>query len=205
MENEQVEEMKAIKELEAERIVREFLIHIGENPDREGLKDTPKRVVKMWGELYRGYNEPEPSITTFKNGSDGIVNDEMIGDTGSFNSWCEHHTALFTGTYWFAYIPHPKGKLIGLSKVARVVDHFSSRLQIQERLTHQIVDYLWNVLNHDKYPPLGMALVLEAEHSCKFLRGVKKKGKMRTTKLVGVFKKEHETRQEFLGWVRDER
>lgn len=196
---------KKLNEKDGEEIVRLFLKYIGENPDREGLKDTPKRVVKMWHELYRGYTEQPPKITVFNNGSDGIVYDEMICDTGTFNSHCEHHSVLFTGRYWLAYIPHPKGKLIGLSKVARVVDHFSSKLQIQERLTHQIVDYIWNELNKDKNPPLGMALIMEAEHFCKSLRGVKKKGKMRTTKLVGVFKKEQGPRDEFLSWVRDER
>ena len=194
--------------IKAEELVKQLLILIGEDPERQGLYETPHRVVKMWKEIYGGYNPKNfPKITIFNNGQDGIVYDEMIHDFGEFNSFCEHHMINFFGKYYFAYIPHPKGKLIGLSKVARLVDYYSARLQVQERLTTQIIDGLWNFLCDKKvckYPPLGMGLVLEAEHLCKSMRGAKKKGKMRTTVLRGVFKTEHATRQEFLDWVNHE-
>ena len=196
------------KETKEEAIVM-LLEMIGENPKREGLIDTPKRVVKMWKELFRGYDKEQiPKVTVFNNGHDGIVYDEMITDEGNFYSQCEHHMVTFHGNYYFAYIPNPKGKLIGLSKVARVVDYFSAKLQVQERLTHEIVEYLWEILcdkNVCEYPPLGMALMMEAEHLCKSMRGVKKKGKMRTTKLKGIIKEDIKARTEFLGWVNNQK
>jgi GTP cyclohydrolase IA len=191
--------------MDKEQIVKQMLEAIGEDSTREGLVDTPKRVVRMWDELFRGYKLSPPELTTFNNGDDGIVYDEMVMDAGSFHSFCEHHMLpIVNGWYHFAYIPHSKGKIIGLSKVARVVDYFSSRLQIQERLTHQIVDYIWNTLCNDnkcEYKPIGMGLVMDANHLCKSIRGVKKDGLMRTTKLVGVFKDDDSTRSEFMSWV----
>lgn len=187
---------------ELEDIVRQFLIGIGENPDREGLRDTPLRVAKMWKEIFRGYDKSQvPKVTVFNNGSDGIVYDEMITDTGDFYSQCEHHTAPFFGKYYFAYIPHPKGKLLGLSKVARVVDYFSAKLQIQERLVHEITDYLYQALSDGEYKPIALAITLEGEHLCKTMRGVKKKGKMRTTQLIGAFKDDPASRSEYISWV----
>jgi GTP cyclohydrolase IA len=178
-----------------EQIVRDMLIAIGENTTRVGLVDTPQRVAQMWKEIFRGYNpEHKPKITVFPNGCDGIEYDEMIVDTGAFSSYCEHHMALFTGRYVFAYIP---GKtIIGLSKVARVVDYYSARLQVQERLTTEIVDELEKALH-----PKGIALFMEAEHSCKAIRGVKKKGLMKTSCVRGVFKTKPEVRAEFFSMV----
>lgn len=191
--------------MDKEKIVKDMIIAIGENPNREGLVDTPKRVVKMWNEIFRGYDKNKlPIVTTFNNGKDGIVYDEMICDEGNFYSHCEHHMVPFYGKYYFAYLPNQKGKLLGLSKVARVVDYFSAKLQIQERLTHEIVEYIYLELCKnikEEQQPLGMALIIEGEHLCKTMRGVKKKGKMRTTKLIGVFKTDSSTRQEFLNWV----
>lgn len=188
-----------------EQIVIEMLTAIGENPLRDGLKGTPDRVVRMWDEIFRGYDKKQiPKITVFKNGSDGIVYDQLINDEGTYYSFCEHHMVPFFGKYWFAYLPHPEGELIGLSKVARVVDYFSARLQIQERLTHQIVDFIWDTLcNSDtcNHKPLGIALIMEGEHLCKTMRGVKKKGKMRTAVLRGAFKIDEKTRNEFMLWV----
>lgn len=187
-----------------EDLIKSILIQIGENPNREGLRDTPKRVVKMWSEIFRGYRAEPPKITTFDNGSDGIVYDELITVEGTFHSYCEHHIVPFSGRFFFAFLPHPKGKLIGLSKVPRVVDYFSARLQIQERLTHEIIDYIWNLLcnkNVCKYAPLGMGLTMEAEHLCKSMRGVKNSGKMRTTKLLGVIKTDTKARNEFVQWI----
>ena len=187
----------------AKKIVRDMIILIGDNPNREGLKDTPERVAKMWKEIFRGYNINEmPKITTFNNGKDEIIYDEMVGDIGTFFSHCEHHMVPFFGKYYFAYIPHPNGKLIGLSKVARVIDYFAAKLQIQERLTHEVVEFLWNKLAIPRNrAPLAMGLVIEAEHLCKTMRGVKKKGNMRTTKLIGTFKTDTAARAEFLDWV----
>lgn len=191
------------KEKLIEEEITSILNLIGENSNREGLVDTPKRVAKMYMELFKGYDKTKfPTITTFHNGCDGVVTDEMINDEGEFYSHCEHHMVPFFGRYYFAYVPSPKGKVLGLSKVARVVDYFSSKLQIQERLGQEIIDCLWNELCKDtKYPPLGMGLVIIGEHLCKSMRGVKKKGKMRTAALKGCIKHEPMSRTEFLNWV----
>lgn len=193
------EHLGSIKESYQEDNIRKMLRFIGEDPAREGLIDTPKRVVKMWKEIFRGYNpENKPNISIFKNGKDGLVYDQMITDTGDFYSHCEHHMVPFFGQYWFAYIPSKKGGIIGLSKVARLVDFHAAKLQIQERLVHDIVEDIWEALCKEFETPLGMALVMEGEHLCKTMRGVKKKGKMSTTKLKGVFKTEQVVRNEFL-------
>ena len=189
-----------------EELVREMIINIGENPDREGLKDTPKRIANMWKEIFRGYDiKQKPTITTFNNGMDGITYDQMILDSGKFYSHCEHHIATFFGNYWFAYIPHPKGKILGISKVARVVDFCSAKLQIQERLVQEVVDMLWSELCRDtKNKPQGMALIMKGTHLCKSMRGVKKEGKMTTSEMRGSFRKSNEARQEFLSLIRNE-
>lgn len=185
-----------------ERLWKEILKEIGENPDREGLKDTPKRIAKMYKELFRGYDENQkPKVTTFNNGADGVVYDQMILDTGSYYSQCEHHGVPFFGNYWFAYIPNPRGKILGLSKVARVVDYFSAKLQIQERLVSDIVNYLWKELSKDGMEPLGMGLILKGEHLCKTMRGAKKKGIMTTSIMKGVFR-EQEVKEEFLNLIK---
>jgi len=192
--------MKYTKE-EKEKVVKQMLEMVGENPDREGLVGTPDRVVRMWEEIFGGYNKDNmPKITNFDNGKDGIVNDEMICDEGTFYSHCEHHMVPFFGKYYFAYIPHPKGKILGLSKVGRVVDFYSHKLQIQERLGYDIITCLWEAISKE-YKPLGMAIVMEGEHLCKTMRGAKKKGKMRTTKLMGAFKNDPATRAEFMHWA----
>lgn len=182
-----------------EDLITQQLIAIGEDPTREGLIDTPKRVIKMWKEIFRGYDpEQKPKVTLFKNGSDGLVYDQMIIDTGDFYSHCEHHMVPFLGQYWFGYIPDPQGNIIGLSKVARLVDYHAARLQIQERLVHDIVEDLWQLLSENAVCPIGMGLVMQAEHLCKTMRGAKKKGKMTTTKLKGAFFDNEFVRDEFL-------
>lgn len=183
-----------------EKLWRQILIEIGENPDREGLKETPKRIAKMYTEIFRGYDESQkPKVTTFKNGADGIVYDQIITDEGTFYSQCEHHCASFFGKYYFAYIPNKKGKILGLSKVARIVDFYSAKMQIQERLVTDIVGCLWEELKKGtKYPPKGMALVMKGKHLCKSMRGAKKEGWMTTSIMKGVFDKEPKAREEFL-------
>ena len=186
-----------------EHTIKEILKHIGENPDREGLVDTPKRVVKMWKEIFRGYDpKSRPNIALFKNGADGLTYDQMVTDTGDFYSHCEHHMVPFFGQYWFGYIPDAKGNIIGLSKVARIVDYHSAKLQIQERLVHDIVEDLWNELSKNgAVRPIGMGLVMKGEHLCKSMRGVKKKGQMTAIKLKGSFLDNPNVKQEFLNIV----
>lgn len=189
-------------EADAEDLVVRTIEMMGDDPKRPGLKDTPMRVTKMWKEIFGGYHEEQrPKITTFNNGDDGITYDQMILDNGAFHSHCEHHMLPFIGDYWFGYIPSQKGKLLGLSKVARVVDHYSAKLQIQERLTQDIVNELWSALCEGGEEPLGMALVMKAEHLCKTMRGAKKKGNMTTIELKGAIKDKPEARAEFLRFV----
>ena len=187
-----------------EELVREMIINIGENPDREGLKDTPKRIANMWEEVFRGYDiKQKPTITTFNNGVDGITYDQMVLDNGAFYSHCEHHMVPFFGKYWFAYIPHPKGKILGISKVARVVDYCAAKLQIQERLVQDVVNMLWSELcKGTTHKPRGMALIMKGTHLCKSMRGVKKEGEMITSEMRGLFKKEDKVRNEFLQLIK---
>lgn len=181
--------------------IRRILEYIGEDPNREGLIGTPDRIVRMWKEIFRGYDPlQKPKITTFDNGKDGIVYDNMVIDQGDFHSNCEHHCVWFWGKYFFAYIPNPKGKILGISKIGRVVDYCSARLQIQERLVHDIVDMLKEALGSE-YPPLGIALVMKGHHSCKEFRGAKKKGIMTSSYLDGAFKEDAQVRSEFMSLV----
>lgn len=181
--------------------LRSLLAFIGENPEREGLKETPERIVKMWAETLRGYDPAKkPRITTFQNGADGIVYDQMIIDSGDYYSHCEHHFVPFFGRYFFGYVPARDGRILGLSKVARVVDYHAARLQVQERLTSDIVNTLWDALKAEGPEPAGMILVMEGEHLCKSMRGAKKKGKMRTAYYRGCFS-ELVCREEFFSMI----
>lgn len=187
------------KDEDTEDLVVRLIELIGDDPSRPGLKETPKRVIKMYKELFTGYSSKEaPKITVFKNGSDGISYDEMIIDSGNFYSFCEHHILPFYGKYWIAYIPKEGGNIIGLSKLARIVDYHSARLQVQERLVQQIANHIWDVLGS----ALGIAVVMRGEHLCKTIRGAKKQGEMTTSCLLGVFKSKPEVRQEFMNFVR---
>ncbi len=193
--------MERLTKEQAEQHVRELLAYIGEDPDREGLLGTPERIVRMWKELFRGYNPSQfPKITVFDNGTDGLNCDQMVTDTGDFASMCEHHGLPFMGRYYFAYIPNPKGKILGLSKIARVVDYCAARLQIQERLVHDVVSVITNALG-DENPPLGIACVMKAHHTCKEIRGAKKKGVMTNSCLTGLFKTDAAVRSEFMNIV----
>lgn len=193
------------QEAAIEHLIRQALVYIGENPYREGLRGTPDRIRRMWIELFRGYDKKQmPKITTFENGVDDLSYDNMVIDSGDYYSLCEHHAMPFFGKYFFAYIPHPKGKILGLSKVARVVDYCSARLQIQERLTRDIVEMIQGALMEDvkpEYAPLGMALVMKGHHLCKEMRGAKKVGLMTTSYLTGVFRTDNDARAEFERFV----
>ena len=187
-----------------EEHIKKILKEIGEDINRTGLKDTPKRVAKMYKELFKGYNpDKKPKVTIFKNGEDGIVYNQMIIDTGKFYSFCEHHMLPFYGDYYFGYIPSATGNILGISKIARVIDYFSSKLQVQERLGEEIVQYLWKGLSTDGlyYFPKGMILVLKAKHLCKCMRGIKNDGIMTTSTLLGIFEKP-EVRQEFFQLIK---
>ena len=169
--------------------IRRVLEFIGEDPNRPGLQGTPDRIIRMWKEIFRGYDPVQkPKITTFDNGMDGISYSDIITDRGSFYSMCEHHMMPFFGTYFFAYIPNPEGKILGLSKVARVVDYCAARLQVQERLAYDIVKMLHDALcEGTDQEPLAMAVILRGEHLCKSMRGVKKPGHMESMYLGGLF------------------
>ena len=181
--------------------IRRMLEYIGEDPNREGLIGTPDRIVRMWKEIYRGYDPSQkPKITVFDNGKDGITYDNMVIDEGKFVSNCEHHCVWFWGKYYFAYIPNPKGKILGISKIGRIVDYCSARLQIQERLVHDIVKMLKEALGEEN-PPLGIALVMKGHHSCKEFRGAKKEGLMTSSYLDGAFKEDSQVRSEFMSLV----
>ena len=181
-----------------EGLIRSLLDYIGEDPNRPGLLGTPDRIIRMWREIFRGYNPAQhPKITTFENGVDGLTYDNMVVDTGNFYSMCEHHMMPFFGKYVFAYIPNPKGRILGISKIGRVVDYHSARLQVQERLVADIVEDITKALGED-YPPLGVALMMQGEHLCKTMRGVKKPGKMSACRLEGIFREEPAARAEFM-------
>lgn len=178
-----------------ENIIREFLVAIGEDPNREGLLDTPKRVVKSWKELYSGYSQDPAEIlsTCFE---DGACDEMVILKDIEFNSMCEHHVLPFRGKAHVAYIP--AGKVVGLSKLARLVDCFGKRLQIQEKMTQQIATAIAEVLK-----PKGVAVVIEAHHQCMSCRGVGKNStSMITSSMLGVFRTEAGARAEFLSLVR---
>ena len=185
-----------------ENCIQELLDLIGDDSRRNGLAGTPDRVAKMYQEIFRGYDENErPKITTFQNGEDGIVYDNMVIDIGNFYSVCEHHMMPFFGKYYFAYIPSKNGKILGISKIGRVVDYCSSRLQIQERLTHEIVAMLSQALGTET-PPLGLALVMKGKHLCKTMRGAKKDGEMISSYMTGEFKSNSSLRAEFMSLIK---
>ncbi len=176
-----------------ERAVREILLAVGEDPDREGLLKTPNRVARAYGELMAGLQEdPRRHLSTvFHERYDEIV---LLRDI-EFHSLCEHHLLPFTGRAHLAYLPD--GKVVGLSKLARLVEGFARRPQVQERLTTQIADALM-----DELSPTGVAVVIEASHTCMTIRGAAKPGStMVTSALRGVFKKDPSSRSEVLALI----
>lgn len=173
-----------------ERAVKEILIALGEDINREGLKRTPHRVARMYGELLAGTgHDPAKHLSrVFTEECDEII---MLRNI-PFYSICEHHMMPFIGTAHVAYLP--ANQVLGVSKLARVVDCFARRLQIQERLTSQIADFLM-----EKLQPKGVAIVLEASHSCMTIRGIRKPGStMVTSALRGIFKSDSRSRSEVL-------
>jgi GTP cyclohydrolase I len=174
-----------------EKSVRDVIIAVGENPDREGLIKTPNRVARAYGELLEGYRtDPQKLVNKaiFKADYDDMI---IVRDI-EFYSLCEHHMLPFLGRAHIAYLP--KGEVIGLSKIPRIVDMFSRRLQIQEKMTRQIADFLEAVLQ-----PRGVAVVIEAIHLCAMIRGVRKHdARMTTSSMLGAFRSNEATRVEFL-------
>lgn len=175
----------------ARQLVLELLKAVGEDPEREGLRNTPDRVARMYTELLSGYaDEPEAVVNhaLFDINYDEMV---IVRDI-EFYSLCEHHMLPFIGRAHVAYIP--AGKVIGLSKIPRIVDMYARRLQIQERMTQQIADFIQRILN-----PQGVAVVVEAMHMCAMMRGVMKHdARMTTSAMHGSFRANLATRQEFL-------
>ena len=175
--------------------VRELLIAIGEDPDRDGLQATPGRVARMFAEVVAGTNE-DPSrhlTTTFEADHDEIV---LVRDI-PFSSMCEHHLLPFIGRAHVGYIPGPDGRITGLSKLARLVDGFARRLQVQERLTSQIANAVQQVLD-----PAGVIVVLEAEHLCMSIRGAAKPGATTVTSAIrGHFRDDPRGRAEALSLI----
>jgi GTP cyclohydrolase I len=176
-----------------ERAVRDILVAIGEDPEREGLRETPARIARMYAEIFAGLREDPASHLSvmFTEGHDEMV---ILRDI-PFYSTCEHHLAPFHGIAHVGYIP--RGHVVGLSKLARVVETLARRPQLQERLTTQVADVLMDTLD-----PEGVAVVVEAEHLCMTSRGVKKPGaKMVTSAVRGSFERSAVTRAEFLALV----
>ncbi|MBU0667846.1 GTP cyclohydrolase I FolE [Patescibacteria group bacterium] len=176
-----------------EKLVRGLIEFIGEDPEREGLRDTPRRVIKSYEKLFSGYKQkPEDVLTVF---GDELYDEMIVVKDIEFFSFCEHHFLPFYGKAHVGYIPD--GKIIGLSKIPRLVEMFARRLQNQERMTSQIAQGLYDVLK-----PKGVGVIVEAEHLCMMARGVEKQHSFVTTSaLRGLFKKELNTRNEFLRLV----
>ena len=176
------------------KLTKDLLRQIGENPDREGLLKTPSRVAKAWEFFSRGYKQ---DIEEIINGAifNEDAKDMVIVRDVEFFSLCEHHLLPFFGKAHVGYIPN--GKVIGLSKIPRIIDMYSRRLQVQERLTHQIADAIKSVLD-----PKGVAVVMEGRHMCMQMRGVEKQNSFASTSAMsGQFKKSAETRSEFLSII----
>jgi GTP cyclohydrolase I len=183
-----------VDESRVKAAVRELILAVGENPEREGLVETPRRIAEMYSEIFAGlYTDPKSVLAVnFEEGHDEMV---ILRDI-PFYSLCEHHFLPFHGVAHVGYIPD--GSVVGISKLARVVELFAKRPQLQERLTGQIADCIMEALKPD-----GVAVVVEAEHLCMTMRGVKKPGsRMVTSAMRGYFKQRTVTRSEFLALVR---
>jgi GTP cyclohydrolase IA len=190
---------RVFDQVRAEKAVRELLIACGEDPDREGLADTPARVARAYREMFAGlYMEPDSVLArTFDESHEELV---MVTDIPMY-SYCEHHLLPFHGVAHVGYIPNEHGKVTGLSKLARLVDAYAKRPQVQERLTSQIADALVR-----KLEPRGVVVVVEAEHLCMSMRGIRKPGARTTTSAVrGQFKTSASSRAEALDLIKARR
>jgi GTP cyclohydrolase I len=189
------QQQPTVTEADMIQAVRTLLIGLGENPDREGLKDTPKRVVKALKFLTNGYDQSVDELlngAVFTEDANEMV---LVRDIDIFSS-CEHHILPIIGRAHVAYIPN--GKVIGLSKIARICEMYARRLQVQERLTLQIANALQGLLK-----PQGVAVVIEATHMCMVMRGVQKPGSWTVTSAMrGVFSEDARTREEFMNLIR---
>jgi GTP cyclohydrolase I len=189
-------------EVDLERIrraVREILIAVGEDPDREGLQETPDRVARMYAEVFSGlHQDPRVHLTklfTPKDGTNQKYDEMVLIKDIQFESFCEHHLLPFTGKAHVAYLPH--GKVIGLSKIPRIVDVLAKRPQMQERLTEEVADLLMKELDAK-----GVAVVIEASHSCMTIRGVHKPGStLVTSAMRGGFRERMATRSELMSLI----
>ena len=189
------EKNQKVSDQKAEEAIETIIRWIGENPDREGLKSTPKRVVKAYKEYFQGYNEdPSKYLTKTFTEVDGY-DDMVIEKNISVRSHCEHHMAPIIGVAHVAYIPHKK--VVGLSKLARVVDAFAKRLQTQERLTMQIAKIIMNSLQ-----PRGVAVTIDASHQCMTDRGIKKENATTVTNyFLGAFKDDLGFQNRYLRYI----
>jgi GTP cyclohydrolase I len=177
-----------------ERAIRDLLIAIGEDPERDGLRDTPARVARSYAEVFRGLQQtPEEVLaTTFDLGHDELV---LVKDIELYST-CEHHLLPFHGVAHVGYVPNPDGRITGLSKLARLVDVFARRPQVQERLTTQIADALMGILE-----PLGAIVVVEAEHMCMSVRGVRQPSAKTVTSAVRGVLQETASRAEAMSLI----
>lgn len=177
------------------KAVREILLAVGENPDREGLIDTPRRIADMYEEIFSGLNEDATNHLKTVFTEDKHEELVLVKDI-PFYSTCEHHLVPFFGVAHIGYIPN-SGKLTGLSKLARLVDTLAKKPQLQERLTSEVADSVMKILE-----PLGVIVVVEAEHMCMTMRGIKKPGSKTVTSAIrGIFKTDHRSRNEALSLI----
>ena len=181
--------------VDSKELLREILRRVGDDPDREGLRQTPDRIVRSWKELYAGYTQRAEDVLVTQFQAEQYDEMVLLRDF-EFFSTCEHHMLPFYGKAHIAYLPNEK--IVGLSKLARLTDMFARRLQVQERLSYQIATELQRVLK-----PKGVAVMIEAKHQCMCSRGVRKQeGEMVTSCLLGAFKEDLASRTEFLALVK---
>jgi len=182
------------KKKNLEKITKSLLESLGEDPNREGLLKTPTRVAKSWEFLSKGYDEDLDALINNAIFEES-AKDMVIVKNIEFYSLCEHHLIPFHGKAHVAYIPN--GKIIGLSKIPRIIDHYAKRLQVQERLTNQIANTIQDILQ-----PKGVAVVMEGRHFCMLMRGVQKQNSIATTSaMLGSFREKDTTRNEFLNLI----
>ncbi|NLV21637.1 MAG: GTP cyclohydrolase I FolE [Syntrophomonadaceae bacterium] len=189
-----MEKLNSVDKESIEKGVKQILLAIGENPEREGIKNTPARVARMYEELFWGMNtDPRDFLdVSFTEYHDELV---LVKDIPIY-SMCEHHFLPFYGVAHIAYIPKG-GKVVGISKLARVAEAFARRPQLQERLTSQIADCIYEALN-----PMGVGVVIQAEHMCMTMRGIKKPGSITVTSAVrGIFETRSQTRAELFALI----